>query len=125
MRTTVCTIVAGMAALCVLAFVGCHKTTARTAVEQGKTAHERRDFDLAIRFFTEAIQLDAKNANAHSRRGVSYRSKGDNDKAIADFTEAIRLDPKFAKAYCNRGTTYSMQRRTSIRRLLISMRPSG
>ena len=65
------------------------------------------DNDKAIADFTEAIQLDPKNAKAYIDRGSAYINKGDNDKAIADCNEAIRLDPKNADAYISRGVAYS------------------
>ena len=76
------------------------------ALEQGKVAFRRGDFDLAIRYFDEAIRLDPKYAKAYNNRGYTYTLKGEFDKAIADLTEAIQLNPNLAQAYCNRGLAY-------------------
>src|SRR5580704_6612158 len=66
----------------------------------------RKDYDHAIPDYSEAIQLDPKNARAFNSRGNSYLAKHDPDRAIADFSEAINLDPKFVAPRYNRGLAY-------------------
>jgi tetratricopeptide (TPR) repeat protein len=78
----------------------------KTHFNNGEKLGLQRDFDGAIKEFTEAIKLDPKNAEAYNVRGVTYYYKKDYDRAIADYTEAIKLDPKFALAYYNRGNAY-------------------
>ncbi len=73
--------------------------TTKEALRQGGTFLDNGNFDAAISACTEAIRLDAKNAEAFWGRGRAYMMKGDMDKAIADFTEAIRLNPRHALAY--------------------------
>jgi tetratricopeptide (TPR) repeat protein len=51
----------------------------------------KADFDKAIADFTQAIQLDPKNALAYYHRGWAHHDKRDYDRAIADYTEAIRI----------------------------------
>jgi tetratricopeptide (TPR) repeat protein len=80
------------------------------ALDQGKAAYERGDFDTAIACLTEAIRLDPTPASVYSDRGGTYATKGDYDKAIADYTEAIRHDPTFTEAYNNRGMVYQIKR---------------
>ena len=78
------------------------------AFDQGTTAFEKHDFDLAIRYFNDAIRLDPKSAKAICSRGRAYGNKGDVDKAIADYRAAMPsgLTRKCAKAFCGRGRAY-------------------
>ena len=76
------------------------------ALEQGKVALDKNDFDLAISCFTEAIRLDQKCAMAYGYRGRAYQKKGDTDRAITDSVKAIQLDPNNAQAYFHRGFVY-------------------
>ena len=70
---------------------------------RGIAYKNKADFDRAIADYTQAIQLNPKDAKPHVNRGNAYSDKGDFDRAIADYNEAIQLDPKFAFAYLNRG----------------------
>ncbi|MDR1203674.1 MAG: tetratricopeptide repeat protein [Tannerellaceae bacterium] len=62
-----------------------------------------------IRKWTEAIELDPKDAEAYFNRGVVYFRIGSYERAFADFNKSIELDPNNANAYCNRGIIYSLQ----------------
>ena len=50
--------------------------------------------DEAIACYRKAIELDPKNATAHSNLGNALRAKGQLDEAIACYKKAIELDPK-------------------------------
>jgi tetratricopeptide (TPR) repeat protein len=86
---------------------------------QGSEANYRKDYDLAISCYTEAIRVSTMVrpssyvAVAYHNRGFAYREKGKLDNAIADFTEAIRLDPKNDLFYLARGGTYEQKGRGS------------
>jgi tetratricopeptide (TPR) repeat protein len=82
------------------------KQEALTSFERGKDSYEKGDYDLAIKDFTESIELDPNLAWAYNNRGISYYEKEEYDLALNDFTEAIRLDPKYALAYNNRGNAF-------------------
>jgi len=73
---------------------------------RGLVWSDKGDYDKAIVDYTEAIEIDPKNAIAYYSRGNAWAAKGDYDKAIADFTEAIDLEPKFSFAYFNRGNAW-------------------
>lgn len=64
------------------------------------------DDDRAIADYSEAIQLELKDADVFHARGLAYSRKGDLDRAIADYSEAIRLEPKRFSFYVNRGVAY-------------------
>jgi hypothetical protein len=79
---------------------------AQEAFRQGNAACLRGDFDLAVRYYTDAIRLNPKDAVTYNNRGYAYLRNGDSDKAIADYNDAIRLDPQYAKPYFFRGSEY-------------------
>ncbi len=54
-------------------------------------ANASKNFDWAIKYFTEAIRLKPKYAEVFNNRGFAYRQKGEKTKAEADFAEAKRL----------------------------------
>ncbi|MBW2740110.1 MAG: hypothetical protein JRE64_14980, partial [Deltaproteobacteria bacterium] len=59
----------------------------------GKYINEK-NYNLAIRDYTEAISRNQNKAAAYGNRGLAYRMKGEYDLTIRDCTEAIHLDPK-------------------------------
>lgn len=60
----------------------------------------------AIKYLSNAIKLDPKNAIIYFNRGVAYSNFGKNKLAIEDYNKAIRLKPDFAQAYNNRAIFY-------------------
>jgi tetratricopeptide (TPR) repeat protein len=71
------------------------------------SAYERKgQFELAIKDYTQAIQLGDKDTVLLRRRGDSYFDLGQNDRAIQDFDEAIRKDPTDAFSLRDRGDAY-------------------
>ena len=70
----------------------------------GVDAYWRGDYDQAIILFTEAINLEPKNARYHYNRATVYDAKGANDQAIEDYTQAIKLDSNYTDAYYGRAT---------------------
>jgi tetratricopeptide (TPR) repeat protein len=76
--------------------------TIRGAAYSLKDDHER-----AIADYSEAIRLDADDADIFLLRGRVRRLIGDDINAIADFSEAIRLDPDYASAFHERGIARS------------------
>jgi tetratricopeptide (TPR) repeat protein len=76
------------------------------AFKRGNVFLEKKDYNKAIRDYSEAIRLDRNLAWAYNNRGRAYQEKKKYDKAINDYDEAIRLVQNFALAYSNRGSTY-------------------
>jgi tetratricopeptide (TPR) repeat protein len=74
--------------------------------EQGKTALDRDDLDLAIACFREAIRLDPGCDAGFTGHGLALLKKFCFSEAIADFSEAIRLNPGCAFNYCCRSLCY-------------------
>ena len=60
----------------------------------------------AIAELSQAIQLDPKNAQSYSYRGLAYSHKEDYDPAISDFTQALQLDPQNEQVLFDCGYAY-------------------
>jgi len=72
------------------------------------TAYEsKRDYDRAIKDYSEAVRLSPNHAYMYRNRGIDYDEKGDYDRAVQDFDEAIRLNPNDATYYDLRGNAYN------------------
>ena len=79
------------------------------------TAHNNRgvaykvkgDYDLALKDYDQAIQLNPNSASHYNNRGIIYRLKHDYDRAIADYDEAIWLKSDYVAAFYNRALAYT------------------
>ena len=65
--------------------------------------NQKGQYDEAIPILRTAIELDPKNANAHSNLGLALNQKGQYGEAIPILRTAIELDPKHAIAHNNLG----------------------
>ena len=75
---------------------------------RGIAYEEKKEYDKAIRDFTEAIELSPDSvvrASSYASRGGAYMHKKEYDKAFKDFTEAIKLNP--TNNYGLRGSAYN------------------
>ena len=72
---------------------------------RGRVLMERGRWDEAIAEWKRFVELDPKNARAHSELGNALKAKGDLDGAIAAFSKAIEIDPKLAPLLHTRGET--------------------
>ncbi|MDJ0626238.1 MAG: tetratricopeptide repeat protein [Candidatus Caenarcaniphilales bacterium] len=73
---------------------------------QGIDKFNERNFNEAISFFSQAIEINPQYANAYLSRGIAYRKLQNNLAAIEDYSKAIELEPS-ASAYLNRGVARS------------------
>jgi tetratricopeptide (TPR) repeat protein len=73
---------------------------------RGRARYQYREYDSAIRDFSEAITFKPKDENALYSRGLAFDASGDHDRAIRDFTSVIKLDPDNASAFHSRGNAY-------------------
>lgn len=54
---------------------------------------EKKEYDIAVGDYTEAIRFDPKQVAVYNR-GNAWEGKKEYDRAIADYNEAFRIDPK-------------------------------
>lgn len=60
--------------------------------------------DQAVKLASQAIEIDAKNAQARYVRGLLYEGMNKHAEAVADFTAAVDIDPSRADTYDHRGS---------------------
>ena len=82
---------------------------AETHISRGNAHFKGGKLDLAIKEYTQAIQLDPNLALAYNNRGLIYDEQGKYDLALADYNQALEIDPNLALAYNNRGIVYYQQ----------------
>jgi tetratricopeptide (TPR) repeat protein len=79
-----------------------NKQLALEAYNQGVMCWSQGRPQDALRFYTEAIRLDDKMANAYGNRGVVRAALRDFKGALEDYSRAIKYDPKNHRSYYNR-----------------------
>jgi tetratricopeptide (TPR) repeat protein len=82
---------------------------AAALLERGIDFLDRGDYDLAIRTYSEAIDIDPQSVSAYILRGVAYRRNGIFAKALRDFDKAIELNDRNPYAFYERGFTYALR----------------
>jgi tetratricopeptide (TPR) repeat protein len=70
---------------------------------QATEKYQKGDFKGAIADLSQSIQLNPKNAEAYSYRGIASYYVANFFGAIKDLNQAIALNPQQADAYYNRG----------------------
>jgi tetratricopeptide (TPR) repeat protein len=67
---------------------------------------DKKDYARALADFTQAIELNPKQADIYIARGMTYGHMGDYNRAIADYTRGIEINPRDAGFYVLRGMAY-------------------
>ena len=73
---------------------------------RGVAYKAKGEYDLALKDYDQAIQLNPNAASHYNNRGIIYRLKHDYDHAIADYDEAIWLKSDYVAAFYNRALAY-------------------
>ncbi|OLL22047.1 Mitochondrial import receptor subunit tom70 [Neolecta irregularis DAH-3] len=81
------------------------KKAALTLKTEGNKAYSQNDFDIAITYYTKAIQCQPQ-AVFYSNRAACYTAQQKNDKVIEDTTAALNLDSGYVKAIKRRAAAY-------------------
>ena len=75
--------------------------------EEGNRLFYAKDFNGAIKYYTESIEINPNLTEAYNNRGVAYLwGLKEYESAVKDFDKAIQLDSNFTLAYNNRGAAY-------------------
>lgn len=76
---------------------------------KGNAAITAKDYDSAIKHYTDALALSADGPNSHvylSNRAAAYCNKKNYQNAVNDCEAAIALQPTYAKAVARLGLAY-------------------
>jgi lipoprotein NlpI len=103
-----------LAGLAIFDFAGFGPMNAALSDAQaGADAARRHDADMAIVFYTKALDAGTLNsdtqADVFKARGMARLQKQDWDAAVSDFTEASKRKPDDPEAYFGMGIAYSSQ----------------
>jgi tetratricopeptide (TPR) repeat protein len=69
----------------------------------GDECIEKEDYQGAITYYTQVLQLKPNKEDAYFYRGLARYYLEDKQGAIEDYTQAIKIDPNYALAYNSRG----------------------
>ncbi|KAI4318469.1 hypothetical protein MLD38_032170 [Melastoma candidum] len=78
--------------------------TSELLKEKGNAAYKGRQWNKAVTYYTEAINLNGTNATYYCNRAAAYLELGCFQQAEEDCNKAISLDRRNVKAYLRRGT---------------------
>jgi len=76
----------------------------------GKSAIEAKQWQVAIKSFTSAVQHDGRNADSENYLGYAYRNAGDLDAAFKHYERALQLNPRHRGAHEYMGEAYLLAR---------------
>lgn len=83
---------------------------AESYYRRGLVSYERKQYEFALVYFDQAIQIDPEQKLAYYERGLTHTKLRQYSKALADFTRFIQLNPDNAQAYAQRGQIYEKLR---------------
>ena len=69
----------------------------------GNLYFDAEKYDLAIKWYQEALKLDPTNPDVSTDLGVSYYYSNQPDRALAQFTHSLEIEPKHTKTMLNQG----------------------
>ena len=84
------------------------KAKANEAKAKGNTAFSAKDYQTAIKHFTEGIELDPTNHILYSNRSACYASLEPPKwtEALNDANKTVEIAPKWAKGYSRKGAAH-------------------
>lgn len=88
-----------------------YKQQANALKDKGNEAFQAGDVELAIRYFTQAIDIDPDNHIIYSNRSAAYMKADSKSKALYDAEKCVQLAPQWAKGYNRLGTAQQSLKR--------------
>lgn len=73
---------------------------------KGYEAYLRKEYDLALAHYNQALQCDPGYADVYHNRGVVHYERQAYPLAIAEYSLALRYNPRLSLAYNGRGVAY-------------------
>merc|ERR1712137_427282 len=80
-----------------------HNLMAEEAKAKGNAAMGQRNFEEAIKHYSDAIVLDSANHVLYSNRSAAYASLGKYEEALQDGEKTIGVKPDWVKGYSRKG----------------------
>ncbi|KAI8826796.1 uncharacterized protein EV422DRAFT_11060 [Fimicolochytrium jonesii] len=77
--------------------------TAEDFKSQGNQAFSAGQFEEAIKFFSQAIELDGNNHVLYSNRSASYASLKNYEAALKDAEKTVEIKPDWPRGYSRKG----------------------
>lgn len=75
--------------------------------DKGNAALAQNNFEEAIKYYTEAINLDSGNHVLYSNRSAAYAKANKYDLALQDAEKTVQLKPDWGKGYSRQGAALS------------------
>lgn len=88
-----------------------YKVIANDLKDQGNQAFQAGSVQLAINFFTQAIDLDPDNHVFYSNRAAAYMKADSKSKALHDAEKCVELAPTWSKGYSRLGAAQQSLKR--------------
>jgi|SRR5690554_2855944 len=76
--------------------------------ELGTLAELKDSVNLAISYYSKAIERKSNEKKYYYQRGIQYFKLKQYEDAIQDFSKVVLIDNKFADAYNDRGSAYKL-----------------
>uniref|UniRef100_A0AAR2JUS8 PPP domain-containing protein n=1 Tax=Pygocentrus nattereri TaxID=42514 RepID=A0AAR2JUS8_PYGNA len=73
--------------------------------EKANNYFKEKDYENAIKYYTEALDLNPSNAIYYSNRSLAYLRTECYGYALADATRALEIDKNYIKGYYRRATS--------------------
>jgi tetratricopeptide (TPR) repeat protein len=73
---------------------------------KGNELMKTKEFDQAIKLYTQSIKYDSTEPTTYCNRALAYSKVKQYDNAISDCTKAISLKDDYTKAYYRRAVCY-------------------
>lgn len=71
--------------------------------DQGNTALKNKDFNLALEFYTKAVEAEPNNHIHYSNRSLCYVKLNKFEEALKDAETCIKINDSWAKGYQRKG----------------------
>jgi tetratricopeptide (TPR) repeat protein len=88
-----------------------YKQQANALKDKGNEAFQAGDVELAIRFFSQALDIDPDNHIIYSNRSAAYMKADSKSKALYDAEKCVQLAPNWAKGYNRLGAAQQSLKR--------------
>jgi len=97
----------GLVVAFLLTYTFANEQTQKLRIE-GEEAFKGRRYGDAVKFFTQAIELEPSDVHYH-RRGLVYLSQDKIPLALSDFTKSLEFNPKYKFALKERSRSYVLK----------------